>query len=283
MSAAFRWVGGKSHFVERMAPMIKAHLAQTGGRLISPFYGSGVVEQAVGGLQIAADSNADLRCFFEEARDDRGATDAVWWALQDIDHLSGRASARTDKQRKAIFRRVAAMGVGPQNRSLRAARFLWLQSFSFNGIWRENARGEYNGQPNAARLKRGLTCTQEDLKKLGDAIEGTAFHGDWTLAVAEARYGDLLFVDSPYLKTFGGYTAGGFREHAPLAEALKAAFGFGVAIVAFNSADGASLYPWASIETLKRSGRISSKGAGRRPVDELLITAGLKSAAERAV
>jgi len=66
------------------------------------------------------------------------------------------------------------------------------------------------------------------------------------------------------------------RDHRLLASRLRELVKQrACAVVAFNAPGAASLYHWATVEEVSRSGRISCKGDGREDVAEILITAGL--------
>lgn len=270
----FRFAGGKAHLIDRVAPMIKAHLAVTGGKLVSPFYGSGAIEQAVGGEQVAEDANLDLICFWREARE-QGLRDA----LLDFDELARRGGKRTRSAWRAVQR------FQPFGDVQRAARFLWLQTFAFNGLWRVNKRSGHNAPPDPARLARRYPFPEPEVfARVRDSIARTSFSGlGWRHALRDACPGDVVLADPPY-GSFDQYTAAGFSDddHVNLSFALSDLRDEGVAVVAFNAPSAEGLYSWAHVETLTRSGRISSKGGGRAPVGELLITAGLRGAQEQA-
>jgi DNA adenine methylase len=276
-ASCFRWVGAKGHVAPRVVPIILDRLVD-GGKLVSLFFGSGAIELScarLGDRRVGADANPELRFFYESLRCERA--DDTWWALKDLDHVSGRAHATTEDERVAAYIRVRSMDVGPQNISTRGARFLWLQQFCFNGLWRENAAGQHNVPPARDRLARGLIVTMEDLKRTREALGSLHLLSDWTLALARAEPGDVLMADPPYLKTFEKYVGRGFgpEDHANLSKALREASGRGISVIGFNSPEAASLYEgWAEIESIPRSGRISSKGSGRQAKAELLITAG---------
>lgn len=272
----FRFVGGKGHLVDRVAPMIRAHLDVTKGRLISPFYGSGAIEQAVGGQQIAADLNHDLIDFWLAVRD---VGSFVLDAALDLDEIARRGGKRT----RATYRAVQG-AQRMRGSDARAARFLWLQTFCFNGLWRVNRAGNHNVPPDPARLAKRSPFPDTDLftsasRRLQNVdLDRSHYHRTLERAVQ----GDLVLVDPPY-GSFDGYTAGGFDQHKDLASRLRDLAADGVAIVAFNAPEAAPLYaPWSDVTMTLRSGRVSSNGASRADVGELLITAGLQAAAERA-
>jgi site-specific DNA-adenine methylase len=110
---------------------------------------------------------------------------------------------------------------------------------------------------------------------------------DWTLALAQARDGDLLFVDPPY-GAFDQYTGAGFglEDHHRLSIALERFLRSNprAGLIAFNDETAQPLYRFADrIDTIARPGRINSNGSGRGDVAELLITHGLRTYATKAL
>lgn len=126
-----------------------------------------------------------------------------------------------------------------------AARFLYLNKKGFNGLYRENAKGEFNvpyGSGNTAfdlpnmvafaaalrcydtRLKARdfLTCNPKDV-----AREGTT----------------VWYLDPPYIETFTAYKAGGFGIEAQekLATLVKELASLGDTVLVSNSGCSESL------------------------------------------
>lgn len=281
----FRWPGGKKHLVDRVAPLINAHRAVTGGRLISLFAGSLAIERAVGGCAIAADASPELLNLYEMFR--LHSPEALHNALVVFD----RAMPRTSEAYKALGHERHVDGLRGM------ARFLWLSSVCFNGVWRVNGSGEMNMGVDAARLAKpaaDLLPPVESFQRFAAQIEGLRVLLGWQAALEHARAGDVVLADPPYGE-FDGYTAAGFgdQDHRLLANALRAAFERGVAVIAFNAPEAAAMreqvslfqrsghliYGWARIEEVLRAGSVSSKGTERGKVGELLITAGLRGGA----
>ena len=102
-----------------------------------------------------------------------------------------------------------------------AAIFIFLSKHSFNGLFRQNSKGEYNTPSNhwtgRSTPESVLLADSEALK------EADILCGDFEDAVRDAGKGDFVFFDSPYapLKTtsFDKYMAAGFpkEEHERLA------------------------------------------------------------------
>lgn len=76
-----------------------------------------------------------------------------------------------------------------------AARFIYLNHYSFNGIYRENSKGEYN-------VPYGYNRKEYDYGKILFASEklknADISSGDFEKIKGEIKKGDLIFLDPPY-------------------------------------------------------------------------------------
>ncbi|SDX55073.1 Dam family site-specific DNA-(adenine-N6)-methyltransferase [Paenibacillus sp. CF384] len=78
----------------------------------------------------------------------------------------------------------------------RAARFIYLNQTSFNGIYRVNLRGEYN-VPFGFREKNFLE--EDKLIAASKSLQFTTLlQGDFTCNKENINKGDLIFLDPPY-------------------------------------------------------------------------------------
>jgi DNA adenine methylase len=273
----FRWPGSKWHLCQRLTPTLETHLAATGGRLLSLFLGTGALEQSVGALRlIAADANPDLRTVYSELIRDGGAE--TFHELVVLDHAG---ALRT----RAQFERVRAIDPRSLRNPARAARFLWLSGLTFNGIWRVNRGGVLNVPPDPRRLAHAWPFpVRSELTSVTYQLPYLSLFEDWRHVIQQARPGDLVLSDPPYLSGFDAYTAARFSlaEHHALAESLHACSKRGVAVVAFNSIDAHPLYRgWSRVETVSRPGRMNCRASRRGPVGEMLATTGLHSTEEQ--
>jgi DNA adenine methylase len=83
-----------------------------------------------------------------------------------------------------------------KNSVKRAARFIYLNQTSFNGIYRVNLKGVYN-VPFGYRTKNFLE--PEKLRMASQRLQNaTIFHGDFSLSINNINKGDLVFLDPPY-------------------------------------------------------------------------------------
>lgn len=268
----FRWAGAKGHLVSSFAPALRALLARGPGQLVSLFYGAGVLEAAIAGghPHVGADANPDLLALYSELQRDPAALHAT---LLDLDRDAPRT--RTGY--------LALRATQPSDSLVRAARFLWLNSFAFNGLWRVNRAGQHNVPADPARLQRQDALP--DLCRIlaaADLVRELQLASDWRAAAAAARPGDVVLADPPYLGGFVAYTRDGFSraEQVELSLCLRDLAASGCTILAFNSPAAAALYEgWPGVFLRARSGRISADGASRQSVPELLCCAAAPGAA----
>lgn len=160
-----------------------------------------------------------------------------------------------------------------------AARMLWLNRACFNGVYRENSRGEFNvpvgkydriSLPSAARLREVSAALA------GAKIEVADFRS------VLCRHADQVYCDPPYVPlsptaSFTSYSAGGFglRDQAALMGAAANCVSNGATVVLSNADVPLvrELYPeerW-KLYALEVSRSISRNGDGRKKTGEVLI------------
>jgi len=176
-----KWAGGKRLLTKKLLPLTTQF-----SRYFEPFLGGGALFFALQPASaVLSDNNEELINAFIQVRDN---CESVIAAL------------RRMKNSKAEYYKIRARR--PRNDANRAARFLYLARLSFNGIHRMNLRGEFNVPYGGKKHLR--PCDAEHLHRVRDVllaadIRCTDFEG----AVADAREGDLVYLDPPYTVAHG--------------------------------------------------------------------------------
>lgn len=233
-----KWVGGKRWLVPTVAPSIYERLAATQGRYIEPFMGSAAIALDLGlpGM-VLTDVCKPLVATYSTIRK---SPEAVAWALKTL------VEKGTDKDNY-----LAVRASEPTSVVFAAARFIYLNKFGFNGLYRENSKGKFNVPHGGDRSGAGIPGLDE-LHAVAKALKDAEVRvADFRQTILRATAGDVIYVDSPYYETFSGYTAGGFtdEDHLDLSTSLKEAHERGAVFIASNSDHERvrELYTWATV------------------------------------
>lgn len=261
-TAPIKWVGGKRWLVPTVAPSIYERLAVTKGRYIEPFMGSGAIALDLGlpGM-ILSDVCKPLVATYTAIRK---TPEAVAWALQTL------VERGTDKESY-----LAVRASEPPSVVFAAARFIYLNKFGFNGLYRENSKGKFNVPHGGDRSSAGIPG-KDALMAVSKALQGAEIRvADFRTTIDRAEEGDVLYVDSPYYETFSAYTAGGFTDddHAALATWLHAAHERGATFIASNSDHERvrELYDWATVVPVSERHAVGATGERRGMKPAVLI------------
>jgi DNA adenine methylase len=256
----FRWPGGKRWLVDRLLELLPPNLE---GRYFEPFVGGGALFFAYQPERsVIADSNHDLMNSYRVLRDSPAE-------LADL-----LASWSTDEE---TYYRVRAED--PADSLHRAARFIYLTTLAFNGIYRVNLGGKFN-VPYGHRsyqlgsgdlfarysraLKRAEILTADFSDVLALPTPGDVVYLDPPYTVAHANNGFVKYNDRLFLWADQERLAADARR---LAEA-------GVSVIVSNAfhTSIAALYPgFRHIEITRTS--VMAAAAGRRgPIKEYVLT-----------
>ena len=78
-----------------------------------------------------------------------------------------------------------------------AARFIFLNRFCFNGLYRTNKDGQFNVP--YAPSGTGQLPTSTELREIAKTLRSCAItHADFEALLAQTREGDLVYLDPPY-------------------------------------------------------------------------------------
>lgn len=177
-----KWPGGK----RALAKDIVALMPKTFNNYYEPFLGGGALFFALRPERsVLADSNSELINCYTQVRDYPDAVIAFLSRLKntEADYYAVRASR-------------------PTRRAARAARLIYLTTLSFNGIHRENLRGEFN-VPYGHKTHL-LACDPVKIYEASAVLASAELRcGDFEQSVADAQLGDLVYLDPPYTVAHG--------------------------------------------------------------------------------
>lgn len=127
-------------------------------------------------------------------------------------HAAVSEIARTERR----YYQVRALRPDDLSPFDRAVRFVYLNRLCFNGIFRTNARGEFNVPFAHSRAGRIPSVREFRLVALALA-DATLKAGDFGTILSGARKGDFVYLDPPYAvearRIFRQYDARAFRAH----------------------------------------------------------------------
>ncbi len=271
-----KWAGGKSRLASRIS---EAFRGPCRGTYFEPFLGSGAVflyrrRHGSVGRAVLSDVNAKLVALYAAVRDD---PDAV---IQAIGRLP-----RSD-WRERYYEVREAYNQGPMAGPDHAARFVWLNRAGYNGLYRENRRGQLNvpvGSYAHLAIPEPTVFWEAALALRGVELRA----GSFATVLEEVRPGDQVYCDPPYVPLsntacFVGYAAEPFGppEQRALATTAEACASRGAVVVLSNHdlpVVREELYPTRrgfELVSLQVSRAISRDGAGRHTVAEVLAAIG---------
>jgi DNA adenine methylase len=256
-----KWAGGK----QWLAPIATALIQpEPRGRYFEPFLGGGALFFAAQpDRAVLSDLNVELICAYEALRDQ-------------VDPLIGELS-RYPHDREFFY---AMRTKRPRSRVRVAARLIYLNKTAFNGMYRVNAKGEFNVP--FGRYRRPTICHEERLRDAAAALRRAELRcADFAQATADARAGDIVFFDPPYVtghhnNGFRKYNAQLFSWHCQerLYDVTVNLVRRGVRVVMTNADHPAirGLFEGMHVTPVQRNSLINSAAADRGPVREAVYT-----------
>lgn len=255
----FKWPGGKRW----LAPLIQREFWSSDRRLIEPFAGGAAVFFAVEPKRaVLGDMNPEVVNCYRWVRDDAAGL---------IKRLSALNNSADEYYRIRSWQ--------PSSEFDRAVRFLYLTRLSFNGIYRENTKGQFNvpygGKTHLAVVQPSSLLKSSALLKNAELV---AQDFQQTAEMAEA--GDLVYLDPPYTTAhnnngFVKYNAKIFswQDQERLAQTAAALVDRGCLVIASNAHHDSihALYSAFEVRHINRFSVIGAKKTYRRQITESLF------------
>ena len=241
------------------------------GRYHEPFLGGGALFFALarmrrlGRRSYLSDGNPNLVEAYLGLRDH---ADTV------IELLKRHKACHDEKHFYAVRARV------PEGLPNRAARVIYLNKTCFNGLYRENRKGQFNVP--FGRYVNPRICDEQNLRAVAHALTDAEIAAQEFAFVADyAKEGDLVYFDPPYLPIsltadFTSYSKERFalQEHRRLAEVSRLLTQRGVHVIASNSSSKLTyeLYDEFFVYEVYANRLVNNKAGMRGKISEALIT-----------
>jgi DNA adenine methylase len=198
-----KWVGGK----RQLLPLIKENLPAQINRYLEVFFGGGALFFNIEAQSsIINDINPELINVYQTIKDQH---------LELIKKLKKHKL----KHSESYYYKVRALLPREMSRVERAARFIYLNKTCFNGLYRENSKGQFNvpcgryTNPNIVD-EENIQCLNKYFKETNVIIENMSYQ-DFLLKHAQA--GDFIYLDPPYFplkkNSFTKYNKTDFLEN----------------------------------------------------------------------
>lgn len=260
-----RWAGGKSTFVHEIVSRLPPLPPEA--TYFEPFLGAGAVFLAYAPHRaVLSDLNPDLVDTFRAVRNRPFDVARRLYGLR-----------RRDSENS--YYRVRERFNGGGRSCLQAARFIYLNQTSFNGIYRVNESGEYNVpygfRDNPSIPGKPTLASASSLLK-----NATIKLADYKDAIASAMTGDVVYLDPPYpplngTSYFTHYTKERFGEQDQVEVARTASVlrdrGCDVIVTNADTPFIRGLFEGWSVSRIRRPRWITSS-RHKHAVVELIIT-----------
>ncbi|MBI4474475.1 MAG: Dam family site-specific DNA-(adenine-N6)-methyltransferase [Acidobacteria bacterium] len=175
-----RWAGSK----RRLLPLLKTFWTKKHIRYIEPFAGSACLFFAIQPPKaILGDLNPELISTYREVK----------YRLASV--LRELRKLKPESRRE--YNRLRSNDVAGMTREARAARFIYLNRFCFNGLYRTNLAGEFNVPYSGSRC--GVLPPAAMFQKCSSRLRTARFiRGDFDKVLTHAQRGDLIYMDPPF-------------------------------------------------------------------------------------
>lgn len=286
-----KWAGGKKQLIPRIARYYP--FDERVVKYAEPFVGGGaVLFDVLSRCRLEAvyisDVNEELIAAYKAVRDYSDELSHLLEVMQDKYLRIGQTQRRSFyEEKKARFNDLKKMHRGRRRSLEKAALFMFLNRTCFNGLYRENSRGEFNVP--AGSYVRPRFASRSEIEAASAALQGVEIvHGDYQKAASFIDERTFAYFDPPYrplcyTSRFNSYSRERFTDadQRRLAGFVEKMHEKGAKIIVSSSdpknVDPADdffeqIYAGRYIERVSANRRISRAADGRGGVSELIIS-----------
>lgn len=268
-----KWVGGKRSLLDKILPIIRETYYET---YFEPFLGGGAIFLALAPQKaIVNDYNDELMNVYHQVK-------------YSIDKLLPLLANHEQLNSEAYFYDLRAMDRKSDYslvpKVIRAARFLYLNKTSYNGLYRVNKNNQCN-MP-YGRYAHPNIVNEDGLRALSAYLNNNKvilYSYDYSSVLCMASFRDLVYLDPPYMPvsksaSFTAYNSQGFAyaEQVRLKKECDKLRERNVSFIESNAdtPEIRELYKDYSLIELTARRSVNSRGDLRSGAKEVLIVSG---------
>lgn len=175
-----RWAGSK----RKLIPLLKANTPKTFNKYIEPFCGSACLYFSLRPTKaVLSDINKELIISYKTIKKD---------SRKITERLLGVEKCKIE------YLRLRALDPSTLDEVERSYRFIYLNRFCFNGVYRTNKEGKFNVPMGS---KTGNLPTPAKISDCAKALKGASLiYGDFKKTLKYIEQGDFVYLDPPYTK-----------------------------------------------------------------------------------
>lgn len=269
-----KWAGGKARVINQLLDYFPSEF----NNYYEPFLGGGSLYFSIspqhGRLN---DMNSTLIYSYLTIRDNCESL------IKDLVQLQIEYRSIDNLEDKGVFyyERRAEFNKTRNHTIRKASLFIFLNKTGFNGMYRENSKGEYN-IPFGKQMNPTI-CDTSNLRQVSKVLRNIDItQGSYEEAIADAKPGDFIYLDPPYAplnptSKFTQYQAGGFHkeDQLKLRDICLELNERGCFIMLSNSTAPLITELYSEhfyLNKISVARAINSAGGGRGKIDEYLIT-----------
>ncbi len=267
-----KWAGGKGSLLRHLLPLVPLRVTN----YYEPFLGGGALFLGVCGRStrfnvFLSDTNTDLINAYRIIKDHPDHL------IQLLSKFQREYDSARDKSGYYYEKRSWK----PEDSISSVARFVFLNKTCYNGLYRVNAKGEFNVP--FGRYKKPKLFNADNIWAISKALRVTNARLDvldYKVATAKCREGDFVYLDPPYHPTsktasFTDYTPEGFSEgdQVELSEEFERLVARGCTVLLSNSETALTrrLYQRFEVRRVTVNRPISCVGTRRTGYKELIV------------
>lgn len=190
-----RWAGSK----RKLLPVLKENAPESYSRYVEPFCGS-------------------ASFFFEQSSNCSILTDINFELINALNEIKTNKDIRSlvvsIPSTKEVYYKVRSQDPELLDKTERAVRFLYLNRYCFNGVYRTNKEGRFNVPMGT---KTGEFPSQETFNQASEKLQSATLKvADYIETLRGLKEGDFVYIDPPYTKSgknVGEYGPGSFTSN----------------------------------------------------------------------